>query len=78
MRFLPSAGLAVVVAAVALTGAAAHAQVPAPAVAPVLKVGDVAPGFTLPGSDGKTYRLGDYTGVKPVVLAWFPRAPIKD
>jgi thioredoxin-dependent peroxiredoxin len=39
-----------------------------------LKVGDKAPDFALPGSDGKTYRLADYLGKKPVVLAWFPKA----
>jgi peroxiredoxin Q/BCP len=38
-----------------------------------LKVGDAAPGFSLPGSDGKTHRLSDYKG-KTVVLAWFPKA----
>lgn len=39
-----------------------------------LKVGDLAPPFSLPGSDGETYRLADYTGKRPVVLAWFPKA----
>jgi thioredoxin-dependent peroxiredoxin len=39
-----------------------------------LKVGDLAPDFSLPGSDGKTYRLSDYRDKKAVVLAWFPRA----
>lgn len=38
-----------------------------------LKVGDPAPAFSLPGSDGKTHRLADYAGT-PVVLAWFPKA----
>lgn len=38
-----------------------------------LKVGDPAPNFALPGSDGKTYRLSDYKG-RAVVLAWFPKA----
>jgi len=39
-----------------------------------LKVGDTAPNFELKGSDGKTYRLSDFKGKKPVVLAWFPKA----
>ena len=39
-----------------------------------LKVGDVAPEFALPGSDGKVYRLSDYRGHEAVVLAWFPKA----
>ena len=38
-----------------------------------LEVGDPAPAFSLPGSDGKTHRLADYAGT-PVVLAWFPKA----
>ena len=38
-----------------------------------LKVGDAAPAFSLPGSDGKTHQLSDYKG-KTVVLAWFPKA----
>jgi len=33
--------------------------------------------FSLPGSDGKTYNLADYRGVKPVVVAWFPKANTK-
>ena len=39
-----------------------------------LKIGDVAPGFELPGSDGKTYRLSDFKGKRAVVVAWFPKA----
>lgn len=38
-----------------------------------LKVGDKAPDFTLPGTDGKTHKLSDYRG-KEVVLAWYPAA----
>ena len=38
-----------------------------------LKVGDQAPDFTLPGSDGKTHTLSQLKG-KHVVLAWFPKA----
>jgi peroxiredoxin Q/BCP len=45
----------------------------APVLADDLKVGDQAPEFSLPGSDGKTYRLSDLKG-KTVVLAWFPKA----
>lgn len=42
--------------------------------APVeLKVGDTAPAFSLPGTDGKTHSLADYKG-KFVVLAWYPKA----
>jgi len=42
------------------------------AAADELKVGDLAPDFTLPGSDGKTYTLSKLK--KHVVLAWFPKA----
>jgi peroxiredoxin Q/BCP len=38
-----------------------------------LKVGDQAPNFTLPGTDGKTYSLSQLKG-HWVVLAWFPKA----
>jgi peroxiredoxin Q/BCP len=37
-------------------------------------VGDEAPAFELPGSDGETYNLSEYRGEKVVVLAWFPKA----
>jgi peroxiredoxin Q/BCP len=36
-----------------------------------LKVGDPAPEFELPGTGGKTYRLGDYRGQK-LILAFYP------
>jgi peroxiredoxin Q/BCP len=39
-----------------------------------LAEGDLAPDFSLPGSDGQTYRLSDYRGRRAVVLAWFPKA----
>lgn len=38
-----------------------------------LKPGDSAPDFSLPGSDGKTWKLSELAG-KTVVLAWFPKA----
>jgi peroxiredoxin Q/BCP len=46
----------------------------APAVADELAVGDAAPEFELPGSDGKTYKLSDFRGKHAVVLAWYPKA----
>jgi peroxiredoxin Q/BCP len=39
-----------------------------------LNVGDEAPDFTLPGSDGRSYHLREYRGKRPVVVAWFPKA----
>ena len=41
---------------------------------PELRAGDLAPDFTLPGSDGRTYRLRDFIGTQAVVIAWFPKA----
>ena len=46
---------------------------PAPQYSAVLKVGDRAPEFKLPGSDGTAHSLSAYKG-KTVVLAWFPKA----
>lgn len=66
--------------AVAMAAASGQGQPPAPqqpAAPPQysadLKVGDKAPDFALPGSDGKVHKLSDYKG-KTVVLAWFPKA----
>jgi peroxiredoxin Q/BCP len=39
-----------------------------------LKVGDMAPDFSLEATDGKTYKLSDFRGKKAVVVAWFPMA----
>jgi peroxiredoxin Q/BCP len=62
-QFLMTTGLVLVAAA------AVAAQTP-----PELKVGDQAPDFSLPGSDGKTHKLSDFKGKKAVVIAWFPKA----
>jgi peroxiredoxin Q/BCP len=51
---------------------AVSAMAQAPAVE--LKVGDMAPDFTLQASDGKTYKLSDFRGKRAVVVAWFPKA----
>lgn len=45
-----------------------------PAQAADLNEGDVAPGFSLPGSDGNTYGLASFKGKQVVVLAWYPKA----
>jgi cytochrome oxidase Cu insertion factor (SCO1/SenC/PrrC family) len=58
------------VAGLAAGPAAAQGPVPGQ---PELKVGDPAPDFTLPASDGQTYSLAKLRG-KTVVLAWFPKA----
>jgi len=39
-----------------------------------LQVGDPAPDFTLPASDGKIYSLADFSDRQAVIIAWFPRA----
>ncbi len=39
-----------------------------------VKVGDIAPDFTLQASDGKTYKLSSFRGKQAVVIAWFPKA----
>src|SRR5436190_9867117 len=61
---------AMVVAAMLMMATAGHGQTPAPE----LKVGDQAPDFSLPASDGKTYKLSDFKGKQAVVIAWFPKA----
>jgi hypothetical protein len=76
-------GVVAVIVAAGLAGACREApassvdkNVAAPAHAPsrVLAVGDQAPEFSLPGTDGKQYSLASYRGRQAVVLAWFTRA----
>jgi peroxiredoxin len=39
-----------------------------------LKVGDMAPDFTLPDNNNHPVKLSDFRGKKNVVLAFFPAA----
>ena len=39
-----------------------------------LKVGDMAPDFTLTATNGQKVKLSDFRGKKAVVLAFFPAA----
>jgi len=57
-------------AALSLVTSSVMAQAPAVE----LKVGDMAPAFSAPGSDGKTHTLAESRGKQAVVLAWFPKA----
>jgi AhpC/TSA family protein len=74
-----------VVAGILAAGLAGACGAPAPAVEQnaassaiasrtSLSVGDPAPDFSLPGSDGKQYSLASYRGRQVVVLAWFAKA----
>jgi cytochrome oxidase Cu insertion factor (SCO1/SenC/PrrC family) len=71
------------IVAAGLVGACRDAAAPAPgknaapssiAAARSLSVGDLAPEFSLPGTDGKQYSLASYRGRQAVVLAWFTHA----
>lgn len=42
--------------------------------ASALEEGDKAPDFALQASDGKAYTLSEFVGVRPVVIAFFPKA----
>lgn len=59
-----------------MVGGALPAQTDAdsPAEKKGLKVGDIAPDFELKGTDGKTYKLSEFKGKSPVVVAWYPKA----
>jgi peroxiredoxin Q/BCP len=66
VKSLFKVGLAAVLG---MAGTSAVAQAPVE-----LKVGDMAPAFSAPGSDGKTHTLAESIGKRAVVLAWFPKA----
>ena len=50
------------------------AQTPVAPPSTTLKVGDQAPDFSLPSTDGGTVHIADYLGKSTVVLAFFPAA----
>ena len=56
-----------------LLAVAAFAQPAAPPKT-TLKVGDMAPDFTLPSTQGKPVTLSEFRGKKTVVVAFFPAA----
>ena len=59
----------------ALAVASAFAfQTPQPGNPAPLKVGDIAPNFSLPSTKGGKVTLADYKGKNPVVVAFFPAA----
>ena len=63
MRALMTMGLVMALAGSAMAQGAAD-----------LQVGDMAPEFSLQGTDGNTHVLSEYRGKQAVVVAWFPRA----
>ena len=66
MKALWFSGMAVGMLLAAVPGSGAAAA--------ELKAGDLAPSFTLTGSDGKEHSLEQFRGKQAVVLAWFPKA----
>jgi peroxiredoxin len=58
----------------AFLATALSAQAPQTPPKTFLKIGDVAPDFTLPSTAGKPVTLSDFRGKKVVVLAFFPAA----
>lgn len=71
MSMTRRAAMAAALSATAIASASAQAP---PAASSTLKVGDKAPDFSLPSTDGGTMHLADYIGKSTVVLAFFPAA----
>ena len=74
-RLIASALASLFLAAAGLAQAPSPTATPAPAPTPApydkLKVGDVAPDFTLPDLTGKAVKLSDFRGKNNVVLAFY-------
>jgi cytochrome oxidase Cu insertion factor (SCO1/SenC/PrrC family) len=70
-KFLGLGVLMLVLSVAAMAQQAQQQPAQPPAIKTHLKVGDAAPDFTLPGTDGKTYKLSDFKGKKSVVLAFY-------
>jgi peroxiredoxin len=65
----------ILAACLAATSAGLWAQAPAAKpMSSTLKVGDMAPDFTLSSTAGGKVTLADFRGKKTVVLAFFPAA----
>ena len=60
--------------AASLAAQTASSQAPQQPPKTNLKVGDMAPDFTLPSTAGKPVTLSDFRGKSAVVLAFFPAA----
>jgi cytochrome oxidase Cu insertion factor (SCO1/SenC/PrrC family) len=83
MRACPSLTVVAAIVAVGLAGGCRDAATPGVeknaagsglASPRPLSVGELAPDFSLPGTDGKQYSLSSYRGRQAVVLAWFTHA----
>ena len=71
--------LSVILVTAAVAGSLAAQNVAQNAAQPAppktnLKVGDMAPDFTLPSTAGKPVKLSEFRGKSAVVLAFFPAA----
>jgi peroxiredoxin Q/BCP len=73
LKLLSACAVVALGASAIASAVSAQGQTPPPQYSADLKVGDQAPAFSLPGSDGKTHKLSEYKG-KTIVLAWFPKA----
>jgi cytochrome oxidase Cu insertion factor (SCO1/SenC/PrrC family) len=66
--------LSILLVSAALAGSLAAQQAAQQPPKTSLKVGDMAPDFTLPSTSGKPVTLSDFRGKSAVVLAFFPAA----